>query len=967
MCTQHKPVDISTTLYAHSLSYRVLIRVSLQLKTLSLDIDDIDRKNLSEIRRRFLAINRHRIARIREDSGRTLRRIIDAIPMLIHVNHPTLPGYQTQKTPCAISDFSPSKVQITAARRISKSFSYEKRARMRRDIISVFIMGSMGTLGQSQQSDLDIWVIHRENIKPRPLQQLQKKLTAIEQWANDRYVKLHFFLMAPDYFKTENQRVIDSENCGSSQHFLLLDEFYRTALLLAGRYPLWWLVPPQYEAQYSVFVSHLIHKRFLRNADYIDLGGVASLPMEEYFGAALWHLNKAIDSPYKSTLKMLLMESYAASYPNVEPVCHQFKENVYAGHVNDADIDPYVLIFRHIEKYLGLQQNQLRMEWVRRCLYLKTRERLSVKPRSDINKWRRQLMQKLVAQWGWEKEKLMELDARRKWKIKRTLEERKSIIRELTQSYRFLSHFARDRQLMTQISSADMSTLGRKLHANFERRADKIDKINPGISPDLSEPELSFVYLCESEKPVSWALLKGAVPAKEVNYHRPVHRHRHLMGLLLWVHINGLINAATKVTIVGEHSPVTSAELRALIRMLNDQFQLPAKTNDVQAFEQQSVPVSSLYVINIGEDAMEARRRKGVNLVSERNDPLSYGSSRENLLICVDILSLNSWHEISYRRIKGNGVVLRLLQHAYENIQLNRDCRLKVKCPAGSHAFSIQKRINELMKRLLSLQKKGPPSRFIWQEGRNYQFIGITKDVIEPGMFEKKVDLMQILQVADINEQFTHTEFDKKCLMGDPVHLLSQFSTAEQCHLYFYEENNLLTIWVSDEAGALGQGEQHYDNLDAVIRTYEIFLGSVIERKQVHSTDFKTIDYRFYRLKKKGRKWQRELLQKNKGYAIDRYYPVQALLQQSSADQPQVTLYCGEKLFTELEYGETLFYEIARFINQQRVNGGRYPVYITDLDISNLSIEGAKTSLRFLQYKWQLEKQLNAAMVDLLE
>ena len=940
--------------------------MSLQLKPLNLDINDIDRKNLSEIRRRFLAINKHRISRIRDDSGRTLQRIIDALPMLLHVNHPTLPGYQTQKTPCAISDFSPTKIQITAAKRISKSFSYEKKARMRRDIISVFMMGSMGTLGQSQESDLDIWVIHRENIKEKALQELQRKLTSIEQWANDLQVKLHFFLMAPDYFRHENPQGIDSENCGTSQHYLLLDEFYRTALLLAGRYPLWWLVPPEYEKHYNVFVGNLIHKRFLRNADYIDLGGVATLPMGEYFGAALWHLNKAIDSPYKSTLKMLLMESYAASYPDVEPVCHQFKENVYAGNVNDADIDPYILIFRRIEKYLESKQNQHRMEWVRRCLYLKTRERLSINPRTDNKKWRRELMQKLVSQWGWEKEKLMELDARRKWKIKRTLEERKSIIQELTQSYRFLTHFAKDRQLITQISSADMSTLGRKLHANFERRADKIDKINPGISPDLSEPELSFVYITETGKPDSWALLKGAVPAKEVNYHKPVHRHQHLMGLLLWTHINGLINAATKVTIVGENSPVTSAELRALIRMLKDHFSLPEKSDDVMAFEHQSIPISNLYILNIGEDAMEERRRRGVNLVSERNDPLSYGSSRENLVLSVDILCFNSWHEVSFRRIKGNGAVLRLLQHAYENITLNTQCSLKVKCPAGSHAHSVQKRINELMHTLITLQKKGPPSRFIWQEGRNFQFLGITDDVIEPGMFEKREDLMQILQVSDINEQFTHTEFDKKCLADDPVHLLSKFSTPEQCHLYFYEEKNVLTIWVSDEAGALGKGEQHFDNLDAVIRTYEIFLESIIERKQVHSKEYKTIDYQFFQLKKKGKKWQEKLLQKNGDHSIDRYYPVQALLEQNSTNEPRVTIYCGEKLFTELEYGGSLFSEIARYINQQRINGGRYPVYITDLDISGLQLEGAKTSLRFLHYKWQLEKQLNDAMVDLL-
>ncbi len=940
--------------------------MSIHLKPLSLDIDDIDRKILSEIRRRFMAINKHRISRIREDSGRSLKRIIDALPMLVHVNHPTLPGYQTHKTPCAISDFSPSRVQITATKRISKSFSYEKRARMRRDILAVFMMGSMGTLGQNQESDLDIWVIHRDHIKAEALKDLQKKLTGIEKWAAELQVKLHFFLMRPDYFKQESVIAIDSENCGTSQHFLLLDEFYRTALLLAGRYPLWWLVPPQFEAGYDVFVNHLISKRFLRNADYIDLGGVSTLPVEEYFGAALWHLNKAIDSPYKSTLKMLLMESYAASFPAVEPVCHSFKVNVYAGNVSDVDIDPYILIFRRIEKYLSSQKNNHRMDWVRCCLYLKTRERLSVTPRTEVKKWRRDIMQKLVSQWGWEKEKLMALDSRRQWKIKRTLEERKSIITELTQSYRFLSHFAKNNGFIAKISASDMSTLGRKLHASFERRADKIDKINAGISPDLSEPELSFVHIAEQHKPESWALLKGAVIAKEVNYHKPIYRHRNLMGLLVWVHINGLLNAASKVTIVGESSPISSAELRALIRLLNDKFSLSKKVDNVEAYHHQSFPEYSLYVINIGEDAMAERHKQGVNLVSERNDPLSYGSRRENLVISVDILSLNNWHEVTYRRIKGTGVVLRLLQHAYENLMQNQHYHVEIKCLSGGHAYAIERRINELINTLLLLRKKGPPSRFIWEEGACYQFLGITKEVIEPGMFEKTSDLMQILQVSDIKERFTHTEFDEQCLVNDPVHLLSKFSAPNKCYLYFYKEKDQLTIWVSDEAGALGKGSQHFDNLDSVIRTYEIFLESIIERRQVHSNNNQLVDYQFFQLIKKGKKWQEQLLYKNLNHSLDRYYPVQALLEQGVTDKPQVTIYCGEKLFTDLEYGQSLFEEIARYINQQRVNGGRYPVYITDVDLSGLQLEGAKTSLRYLHYKWLLEKQLNDAMVNIL-
>lgn len=940
--------------------------MSPQLKTLTLDINDIDRKTLIEIRRRFLAINLHRISRIRDDAGRNLKRVIDSLPMMIHVNHPTLPGYQSQKTPCAISDYTPTKIQITAAKRISKSFSFEKRARRRRDILSLFMMGSMGTLGQSLKSDLDIWVIHRDGIKPNLLSELKSKLKEIEQWAASLQVSLHFFLMPTDFFEKKNHLEVDNENCGTSQHILLLDEFYRTALLLAGRYPLWWLVPPEYEGEYKKFTSHLIEKRFLRHSDWIDLGGISSIPVEEYFGAALWHLNKAIDAPYKSTLKMMLMEAYAASFPDVIPVCHQFKQQVYLGNVEDDEIDPYVLIYRNIENFLVQQNQNQRLQWVRRCLYLKTRERLSIKPRTQVHQWRRDLMQKLVIQWGWEKELLMALDSRRKWKIKHTLKERKSIIREITQSYRFLSNFATSQPQISAISSEDMSLLGRKLHASFERRADKIEKINQGISPDLSEPELSFVYQENNIGIQSWALIKGQINVREINYHKPIFRHRRLLGIIAWAYINGLINTATKVNVVSENSPVSSQELRALIRILRNHFKRSQDNADVAAFQSNSLPLESLYLINVGEDPMASRKKKGVNLVSERSDPLSYGSARENLIRCVDIISLNSWHEVTFQHFRGTGSLLKLLQHGYESKESNNNWKGLIQCPSGSHAHAIENRLSGLLTQLESLSLKGPPSRFIWQEGRHYQFLGITDQVVEPGMFESEQNLMEVLRVAENEERFIHTFMDDECLKSSPLHLVASHAKPENCHIYFQSEEDVLTIWVADENGALGKGEQHFDNFDSVIRTYTIFLDSISQRKQVHSLNFQPIQYQFLQLNKKGKTWKSSKIPLNQAQSLERFYPVQALLEQGVKDQYQVTIYCGEKLFTEIEFADNLYMETAKYINLQRVNGGRYPVYITDLDLSGLPIEGAQSSLRYLSYKWQLEKKLNDALALLI-
>lgn len=103
------------------------------------------------------------------------------------------------------------------------------------------------------------------------------------------------------------------EDCGSTQHILLLDEFYRTAVRLAGKRILWNMVPCDEEEHYDDYVMTLYAQGVLTPNEWLDLGGLSSLSAEEYFGASLWQLYKSIDSPYKAVLKTLLLEAYSGN------------------------------------------------------------------------------------------------------------------------------------------------------------------------------------------------------------------------------------------------------------------------------------------------------------------------------------------------------------------------------------------------------------------------------------------------------------------------------------------------------------------------------------------------------------------------------------------------------------------------------------------------------------------------------
>ncbi|HED19104.1 MAG TPA: class I adenylate cyclase, partial [Gammaproteobacteria bacterium] len=470
---------------------------------------EIDALELRAVKRRFLALNKDRLRRVQDSLQVRQRVFIQLLPLLFHINHPMLPGYLSKKTPCGISGYAPGKRCIQSARKLAKSFSHRRRAQRRYSIHGLYLMGSTGTIAYSKSSDFDIWICHRPGLSEVDIAALQEKADGVQSWAESLNLEVHFFVMDDVSFRRQEHQQLSNENVGSSQHHLLLDEFYRTGLLVAGRYPVWWLVPAKHEQDYDAYVDKLIVNRFIKAADIVDFGGLSHLPIEEFFGATLWQLYKAVDSPYKSILKILLMEAYANQYPDIEMLAIRFKSAVHNAEAHLDQLDPYVMMCNTVEEYLFSRKELERLDLARRCFYFKVNEPMSKPDRGCEQSWRREAIRELVGVWGWSKAKLTLLDQRRQWKIKRVLEERHMLVDELTRSYRALSQFGREQGGDLAINSADLNLLGRKLYVAFERKAGKVEMINPGVSRDLSEERLSLHRIDDIQH--GWAIYRGNV------------------------------------------------------------------------------------------------------------------------------------------------------------------------------------------------------------------------------------------------------------------------------------------------------------------------------------------------------------------------------------------------------------------------------------------------------------------------
>src|SRR5690606_21724065 len=181
--------------------------------------EGVDRKRLRVIKQRFMAINQQRLQRTRTGLDSRQLTFLDLLPILFHSNHPMLPGYVSHLTPHGLSDYNPSKSDITRAKRVARSFTYVREPHMPRRVHGLFLMGSCGTIAQSEGSDFDIWVCHAAEISSEEERLLRRKCDEISQWAASLRLEVHFFLMEGEKFRLGERAGVSTEDCGSSQHF----------------------------------------------------------------------------------------------------------------------------------------------------------------------------------------------------------------------------------------------------------------------------------------------------------------------------------------------------------------------------------------------------------------------------------------------------------------------------------------------------------------------------------------------------------------------------------------------------------------------------------------------------------------------------------------------------------------------------------------------------------------------------
>lgn len=935
--------------------------------------------DFSEIKQRFLDINNARLKRMDEDLRASQRDFLTLLPLLFHVNHPLLPGYISKETPMGLPAYVPDENTLHLGQRISRSFKFKKKAYREFNIEAIYLMGSSGTIAYNDKSDFDIWICHSENLKDSLVAELEGKTQAVQEWAQSLGVEANIYLVNPKKLRKGELGFLTDESSGSALSSLLLEEFYRTSVLLHGRYPLWWLVPPECEYKYDEYVEELKEKRFIHSKEHIDFGGLRSIEANEFYGATLWMLYKGISSPYKSILKILLMQSYASEFPQVEMLGMEFKKSIYQGDGEINLLDPYMMMLEKVEDFLKNAGDEDRLMLARRSFYFKVSEKMSEHTKVSEQNWRQKVLSGLIKRWGWNVTDVVELDQKQNWKINQVIKERNSLINEFKMSYRFLSSFAhRHVESKNLIRQSDLNVLGRKIYAAFERKAGKIDLVYRGITNQLFESHLSLHKLKSDNDTSFWIAFSGVVPINEVASTAPLKRSLNLVELLCWCYFNKIINQKTIVGLYSTGTDLTEKEIKLLVENLDKKFTLAIlEEGSSEDYRQPAQIVENTTYINVGIDPLLVRK-DGSHISSEQSDAFKYGSKHSNLTVTIDQILLTSWQEVlifSYRGVKGLMDCLKEYMQWAPPSQGRRPPPINASSFSSYRGISISKRVEQLFNDVYECfysTRYAAVTRYILGVEWGYYILRLEDDQLQYEKIESQSELIKYLSVP--LETYSQWVFDSETLDNHvlPVIYAENKPGSVQCFYEITKEG--ADIYVLDEKGTLSYQQDVFYDVSTLMRHYSRFFESIhnrmrfVAQQSSQDTAIRVDEVKFYMIRR-DRNGKKVLTEQaiNKFMRTSQYVSLQVIVDLID-EKPIYTLFYENEEFSSLQYGSKLYEEVVKRVLIGRSSGEKYDIYVTDIDLSP-TILGMKTnslqSSRYLYFKRQIEKNLKKAAMEL--
>lgn len=495
-------------------------------------------------------------------------------------------GIQHADIPCGIAGYLPNGETERIFRKYSEKGYLKKDGMVFKErygqIDALFTMGSSGSIAHTYGSDIDYWVcIREENFDYDALNLFQRKLTMIEQWAKDEFkTEIHFFIVDIERSKRSDFGSSDSESSGSAQGRLLKEEFYRTMIHVAGKLPFW--------ATLSVEVSkNYYHDLFIRvcpkteKGRFIDFGDIHDIPAGEYFGASVWQMFKYLKSPFKSVLKMGLLEKYIHEKKRDRILlCNEFKrEWMNPGlSFNLIKSDPYYLLLSSLVTYYKkIDKDHPFAKFVQSCFFSK----VGIKDQLELKKsafgLKEILIRRCMNEWDWEDKAVFDAGNFKEWSYEKIAQESLKIRRYMVQTYkqcrRIWTSSDASYERESLLTPTDRTILGRKMVVHFSM--EEKGKVEPLILISKSglTKGLNLQYSYDAKDDKKWFLMHRWHDKKNnIEKNEELKRASTIEELGAWLIYNELYLSQNHIKLAPNPTVIRSNDIRSLFQAMYDFF-----------------------------------------------------------------------------------------------------------------------------------------------------------------------------------------------------------------------------------------------------------------------------------------------------------------------------------------------------------------------------------------------------------
>lgn len=592
--------------------------------------DSFSASHLLQRRKNFASYNISRLRELIRYLPKKKFELFQTIPFWLHVNLPQIPGYvDARDTPCGIYRFHGSGFWRQASRKykVTEKQLYSYR-RAKEHIIGLYLMGSAGTLAQTDSSDFDYWVVvDDEGVTPADIALFQTKLARISAWCKAQYdQEVGLFVLSQSDVKENKFAAVDEESSGSAQRTFLKEEFYRTFIMIAGKIPYWAVVPVGVcDAEYDQWTRCAAQTKSLQFVaeDYVDLGNLASIGSRECLGALLWQLFKARKYPAKSMIKAGLIAHYFFFHPQSGLLCDRIKAAYTGNRSGDRRIDPYAVVFSTVMDLFKSLDDQQGLSLIRECLFLRLSD--SSNPAGFTGSSpRRQLLEQYVSEWQWDQDTINRLSSVQNRTESDWLAFEEKIYKKIGFLYELILR-AQDRSTaVLSMAPSDLLMLKNRISAAIKKKPGKLPRCSAYLHARAREFVFQISGHAEGSGKAVWTVYRHADEARRGRH--VVYSAPQLLNVLGWLVANGLY-------------PCADARMRYLT------FQLPVSPLRIKRlladvhgflFDRPTSPETLLTGAQVAKVAI---------MLCPADD---FSGHR---LACADFLSLNSWGEIFFESV----------------------------------------------------------------------------------------------------------------------------------------------------------------------------------------------------------------------------------------------------------------------------------------------------------------------------